>query len=30
MNKIYVGFSKNIELPKGGFLLIDDELRDIP
>jgi hypothetical protein len=30
MNKMYVGFSKNIELPKGGFLLIDDEVRDIP
>jgi hypothetical protein len=30
-NKLYVGFNKEIELPKrGGFLLIDDEVRDIP
>jgi hypothetical protein len=30
MNKLYVGFTRNVELPKGGFLLIDDEVRDIP
>lgn len=30
MNKLYVGFSKNVETPRGGFLLIDDEARDIP
>lgn len=26
MNKLQVGFSKHIELPKGSFLLIDDEV----
>jgi hypothetical protein len=30
MNKLYVGFTRKVELPKGGFLLIDDEVRDIP
>jgi len=30
MNQLYVGFSKQIELPKGGFLFIDDEVREIP
>lgn len=30
MNKLYVGFSKQIELPKGGYLLIDDEVPDVP
>jgi hypothetical protein len=30
MNKLHVGFSREIELPKGGFLLIDDQVRDIP
>jgi hypothetical protein len=30
MNTLFVGFSKNIEMPRGGFLLIDDEVRDIP
>jgi hypothetical protein len=30
MNKLCVGFTKTIELPKSGYLLIDDETRDIP
>jgi hypothetical protein len=30
MNKLYVGFSKNIELPKGSFLFIDDEVPEHP
>jgi hypothetical protein len=30
MNKLYVGFKKSIDLPKGGFLFIDDEARNIP
>jgi hypothetical protein len=30
MNKLYIGFSKTVELPKGGFLFIDDEVRDVP
>jgi hypothetical protein len=30
MNKLYVGLTKAIDLPKGGFLFIDDELPDIP
>ena len=30
MNELHIGFSKNIELPKGGFLYIDDELPDHP
>jgi hypothetical protein len=30
MNHLYVGFTRNVELPKGGFLFIDDEVRDIP
>jgi hypothetical protein len=30
MNQLYVGFTRNVELPKGGFLFIDDEVRDIP
>jgi hypothetical protein len=29
MNKLYVGLSKYVELPKGGCLLIDDEARDV-
>jgi hypothetical protein len=24
MNTLHVGFSKSIDLPKGGYLLIDD------
>jgi hypothetical protein len=30
MNRLHVGFTRQVELPKGGFLLIDDEVRDIP
>jgi hypothetical protein len=30
VNKLYVGFHKEVELPKGGYLLIDDEVPDIP
>jgi hypothetical protein len=30
MNKLFVGFKKSIDLSKGGYLLIDDEARDIP
>jgi hypothetical protein len=30
MNHLYVGFTRQVELPKGGFLFIDDEVRDIP
>jgi hypothetical protein len=30
MNRLHVGFSKDIELPKGGFLYIDDEVREVP
>jgi hypothetical protein len=30
MNKLYVGFTKKIELPEGGCLLIDDEVQDVP
>jgi hypothetical protein len=30
MNQLNVGFSKSIELPKGGYLIIDDQVRDIP
>jgi hypothetical protein len=30
MNKLFVRFTRNVELPKGGFLFIDDEVRDIP
>jgi hypothetical protein len=30
MNKLYVGFTKTVELPKGGCLFIDDEPRDVP
>jgi hypothetical protein len=30
MNTLFVGFSKNIEMPRGGYLLIDDEVPDIP
>jgi hypothetical protein len=26
----HVGFTRNVELPKGGFLFIDDEVREIP
>jgi hypothetical protein len=29
MNKLYVGFSKKVALPKGGCLLIDDEVPDV-
>src|SRR5256885_530289 len=27
MNKLYVGFNKEIELPEGGYLLLDDEVK---
>jgi hypothetical protein len=30
LNKLYVGFSKEVELPKRGYLFIDDEVPDIP
>jgi hypothetical protein len=30
MNKLFVGFSKSVEPPKGGYLLITDEVPDIP
>jgi hypothetical protein len=30
MNTLHVGFTKNIELPKSGYLLIDDEVTEIP
>ena len=30
MNVLRVGFTKSVDLPKGGYLLIDDEVRDIP
>jgi hypothetical protein len=30
VNKLYVGLSKTIALPKGGLLLINDEVRDVP
>src|SRR5580658_5642556 len=30
MNRLYVGLSKEVELPDGGFLFIDDEIPDIP
>lgn len=30
MNSLSVGLTKDFELPRGGFLLIDDEVRDIP
>jgi hypothetical protein len=30
MLKLYVGLSKEVALPKGGFLFIDDEVPDIP
>jgi hypothetical protein len=30
MNVLHVGFKNEIELPKGGYLIIDDEVRDIP
>jgi hypothetical protein len=30
VNKIYVGINNSFELPKGGYLLLDDEVRDIP
>jgi hypothetical protein len=29
-NKLYVGLSKNVELPDGGYLFIDDEIPNIP
>ena len=29
-NTLYVGFTSSVDLPKGGYLLIDDEVRDIP
>ena len=29
-NKLYIGFTKIVELPKGGFLLIDNEARKAP
>jgi hypothetical protein len=30
INKLYVGFSKQIDLPKGGFLFINDEVPEVP
>jgi hypothetical protein len=30
MNKLYVGLTKNIDLPRGGFLFIADEVPEIP
>lgn len=30
LNKLYVGFSKEIEVPKGGCLILDDEAWEIP
>jgi hypothetical protein len=30
MNRLYVGFAKEMELPERGFLIIDDEVRNIP
>jgi hypothetical protein len=30
VNALFVGVSKDIELPRGGFLLIDDEVWGIP
>jgi hypothetical protein len=30
LNKLYVGFTKTVELPKGGCLFIDDEVRPVP
>lgn len=30
MNLLHVGFSKDIELPSGGFLYIHDEVPDVP
>lgn len=30
LNKLYIGFQKNIELPQGGFLYIDDEVPAVP
>lgn len=30
MNILYLGLGKEIQLPKGGYLIIDDELRHIP
>src|SRR5271156_3853354 len=29
-NKLYIGSKKNIELPKGGCLVIEDAVRDVP
>lgn len=28
-NKLYVGFSKQVELPKHGYLFIDDAVREV-
>jgi hypothetical protein len=30
MNKLYVGLSKEVELPANGFLYINDEIPDVP
>jgi hypothetical protein len=30
MNALFVGMTKEVELPKSGFLIIDDHVRDIP
>ena len=30
MNKLYVGLSKEVSIPKGGCLFIDDEAPEIP
>jgi hypothetical protein len=30
MNKLYVGFTRTTDLPKGGFLFIDDDVPAMP
>lgn len=30
MNKLFVGFSKEVELPKGGYIFIGDEVPEVP
>ena len=30
MNKLYVGLSKDVSIPKGGCLFIDDEVPELP
>jgi hypothetical protein len=29
-NKIYIGIKKDVRLPKGGCLIIEDEVRSVP